>query len=38
MADVLLADVLERETVDELARDIRDILKSDSGPAGTQKI
>jgi predicted metal-dependent enzyme (double-stranded beta helix superfamily) len=38
MADVLLADVLERETVDELARDIRDILKSDSGPAGKQKI
>jgi hypothetical protein len=38
MANVLMADVLDRETVEDLARDIRNILKSDSGPAGKQKI
>lgn len=38
MAHVLMADVLERETVEDLGRDIRAILKSDPGPAGKQKI
>ena len=33
-----MAEILERETLDHLAHDIKDILKSDAGPAGKQKI
>jgi len=33
-----MAEILERETLDHLAHDIRDILKVDPGPAGKRKI
>jgi predicted metal-dependent enzyme (double-stranded beta helix superfamily) len=33
-----MAEILERETLDHLARDIKDILKADSGASGKQKI
>lgn len=33
-----MVEILERETLDRLARDIKDILKADPGEAGKQKI
>jgi predicted metal-dependent enzyme (double-stranded beta helix superfamily) len=33
-----MAEILERETLDLLAHDIKDILKADPGPAGKHKI
>lgn len=33
-----MAEILERETLDHLAHDIKDILQADPGPAGKQKI
>lgn len=33
-----MAEILERETLDHLAHDIKDILKADPGPTGKRKI